>query len=92
VTREHDLRKSGKFSAGISRSNNQALRGDAARKARLDRGSSDGCPGALWNRDQLEECRRERAPELTRIVVTIDPATSSNEDSDETRHHRRRHR
>lgn len=42
-------------------------------------------PGALWTRDLIEQSRRERAPvELTRIVVAIDPAASSNEDSDET--------
>ena len=33
-------------------------------------------PGALWNRDALDQCRREHAPELRRIVVAIDPAAS----------------
>ncbi len=41
--------------------------------------------GALWTRDQLEQCRRERAPaELVRVVVAIDPAATSGEDADET--------
>jgi phage terminase large subunit-like protein len=34
--------------------------------------------------DQIDGARRERAPELQRIVVAIDPAVSSNEGSDET--------
>jgi phage terminase large subunit-like protein len=41
-------------------------------------------PGALWGHAMLEECRREHAPELTRIVVSIDPATTSGDDADET--------
>jgi predicted phage terminase large subunit-like protein len=41
-------------------------------------------PGALWNLDQLDQCRRASPPPLRRIVVAIDPAASSHEDSDET--------
>lgn len=41
-------------------------------------------PGALWQRDQLNELRLKQAPELTRIVVAVDPAVTSGETSDET--------
>jgi phage terminase large subunit-like protein len=41
-------------------------------------------PGALWNRDALDQSRREHAPALLRIVVAIDPAATSGEDADET--------
>jgi phage terminase large subunit-like protein len=41
-------------------------------------------PGALWQLDWLDRDRDERAPELKRIVVAIDPAVSTNEGSDET--------
>ena len=43
-------------------------------------------PNALWNRDLLEELRRskEDLPALAKIVIAIDPATTSNEKSDET--------
>ena len=57
---------------------------------RLGRQELDGevledVEGALWSRDQLEQCRRERAPvELVRVVVAIDPAATSGEDADET--------
>lgn len=39
-------------------------------------------PGALWNLAMFDE--RRAAPDLKRIVVAIDPAASTNEDSDET--------
>ena len=44
-------------------------------------------PGALWNRARLEELRwpvYRSVPELTRIVVAIDPAVTTGEDADET--------
>ena len=41
-------------------------------------------PGALWNRTLLDELRVEKAPEIKRVVVAIDPAVSNNEGSDET--------
>ena len=44
----------------------------------------DDAPGALWKRDRIEETRVAKAPQLTRIVVAIDPAATSGEDADET--------
>jgi phage terminase large subunit-like protein len=40
-------------------------------------------PGALWTRDLIERSRGD-APDLSRIVVAIDPAVTSGEDSDST--------
>lgn len=40
--------------------------------------------GALWQLAWLDRDRVTSAPELTRIVVAIDPAVSNNEGSDET--------
>ncbi len=40
--------------------------------------------GALWRYDQMEDARTERAPELARIVVAVDPAVTAGEASDET--------
>lgn len=40
--------------------------------------------GALWNRALIEKHRVKKAPDLKRIVVAIDPAVTSNEQSDET--------
>lgn len=42
--------------------------------------------GALWIRNWIEDTRitKENVPQLTRIVVAIDPAVTSGENSDET--------
>jgi phage terminase large subunit-like protein len=40
--------------------------------------------GALWQLSRIDELRVREAPQLTRIVVAIDPAVSTGEDSDET--------
>ena len=44
----------------------------------------DDIPGALWQRSQLDEHRVLEAPtDLERVFVAVDPATSSEEGSDE---------
>ena len=40
--------------------------------------------GALWQRSMIDELRVKSAPEMQRVVVAIDPAVTSGEDSDET--------
>lgn len=40
--------------------------------------------GMLWNRQIIERLRMATAPQLERIVVSVDPAASANLDSDET--------
>jgi len=44
----------------------------------------DDNPGALWQRRQIDATRVSVAPDLKRVVVAIDPAVTSREDSDET--------
>jgi phage terminase large subunit-like protein len=41
-------------------------------------------PGALWHRAMIEANRVEQAPRQQRIVVAVDPAVTTNADSDET--------
>jgi hypothetical protein len=43
----------------------------------------DEAPGALWRRSDIEKYRVDKAPELTRIVVGIDPSGSDKTTSDE---------
>lgn len=50
----------------------------------LDAEILDDTPGALWKRDQIEALRVVKHPDLSRIVVAVDPAVTSNEGSDET--------
>jgi phage terminase large subunit-like protein len=56
---------------------------------RLGRQEIDGellldVPNALWQLSWLDRDRVEKAPELERVVVAIDPAVTSGEDADET--------
>ena len=44
----------------------------------------DDTPGALWSHSIIDAARQAAAPNLARIVVAIDPATTSGEDADET--------
>lgn len=44
----------------------------------------DDNPGALWQRRQIDATRVAAAPAFRRIVVGVDPAVTSREDSDET--------
>jgi phage terminase large subunit-like protein len=43
----------------------------------------DDVPGALWKLAPIEAARVKTAPELSRVVVAIDPSASSGPDSDE---------
>lgn len=40
--------------------------------------------GALWSHDRLDETRVRNAPQMSRIVVGVDPAVTSGEDADHT--------
>ena len=44
----------------------------------------DDVEGALWTRGIIDRNRVDKQPALSRIVVSIDPAVTSNEKSDET--------
>jgi phage terminase large subunit-like protein len=44
----------------------------------------DDVEGAMWSRDMIEAARVSSLPDLVRIVVAIDPATTSTESSAET--------
>lgn len=40
--------------------------------------------GLLWNRQIIEQCRVSKKPELSLVVVAVDPATTKTMESDET--------
>ena len=44
----------------------------------------DDVEGALWSPSMIEKTRVAETPEMQRVVVSIDPAVSNNENSDET--------
>jgi phage terminase large subunit-like protein len=68
----------------LTRAALERLKGTRIGRQELDAEMLDDVPGALWQRSQLDAFRIDKAPELTRVVVAIDPAASVSEDSDET--------
>jgi phage terminase large subunit-like protein len=50
----------------------------------LDAELLDDMPGGLWRRGIIEATRISAPPELSRVVVAIDPAASASEAADET--------
>jgi len=59
-------------------------RGTRLGRQELDAEILDDNPGALWKRVWIDELRVQVPVTLKRIVVAIDPAATSNPDSDET--------
>ena len=59
-------------------------RGTRLGRQELDGEILDDMPGALWTHGIIDAARLSAVPELTRIVVAIDPAVSSSETADET--------
>ena len=50
----------------------------------LDAELLEDTPGALWSHASIEASRLRSAPEMTRVVVAIDPAVTSGDAADET--------
>jgi phage terminase large subunit-like protein len=50
----------------------------------LDAEILDDMPGGMWRREIIEATRMNALPELSRVVVAIDPAVSASEKADET--------
>ena len=50
----------------------------------LDAELLDDMPGGLWPRGIIEATRMSKAPEISRVVVAIDPAVSVSEHADES--------
>lgn len=56
----------------------------AKRRRFLDGKFNDGTENALWTPEIISLSRVSKAPRLKRIVVSLDPAVTAKEDSDET--------
>ncbi|HEX5279033.1 MAG TPA: terminase family protein [Micropepsaceae bacterium] len=62
----------------------ERYRGTRLGRQELDAEILEDMPGALWTRSTIDATRVAAAPELTRIVVGVDPAASSGERANET--------
>jgi phage terminase large subunit-like protein len=61
-----------------------SARGTRLEQQELEGVMLDDVEGALWTADNIDSFRVTAAPELIRVVVAIDPAVTSEEESDET--------
>ncbi len=59
-------------------------RGTTLGRQELEAEILDDIPGALWTRTLLDANRLTKAPEMLRVVVAVDPASTSGEDADDT--------
>jgi phage terminase large subunit-like protein len=84
VTRGSSYENRANLAPGFFESIVNKYQGTRLGRQELDAELLEDTPGALWNLDGLDRARRDRAPELARIVVAVDPAVSTKEGSDET--------
>jgi hypothetical protein len=83
----HDRRKPRQPGARLSRPDRALLSGTRLGRQELDAELLDDMPGAMWQRGIVEATRTSTLPELSRVVVAIDPAASASEDADDFAHH-----
>lgn len=62
----------------------QRYRGTRLGRQELDAEILEDVPGALWSRRSLDEERVDRAPGFKRLIIGVDPATTSGETANET--------
>jgi phage terminase large subunit-like protein len=84
VTRGRSTDNLGNLSPSYQRNVIDRYKGTRLGRQELDAEVLDDIPGALWSRRSLDECRVPKAPVLTRIVIGVDPATTSSEGANET--------
>jgi phage terminase large subunit-like protein len=84
VTRGSTYENRGNLAPGFIEEIIRKYEGTRLGRQELEAEILDDMPGALWSRGLIEAGRARQAPELTRVVVAIDPAASSGGASDET--------
>lgn len=83
VTRGSTYDNSGNLPASFLQSIITKYEGTRIGRQELNAELLEDVPGALWQRSRIDGLRVKAAPRLKRIVVAIDPAVTSAEDSDE---------
>jgi phage terminase large subunit-like protein len=85
VTRGRTLDNASNLAAPFLRQIEERYGGTRLGRQELEGEVLEDIPGALWQRTTIDDLRRPVAPkQLDRIIVAVDPATSSEERSDET--------
>ena len=86
VTHGRTLDNSKNLSSVFLKQIQERYAGTRLGRQELDAEILNDVPGALWRRSSIEDYRigPDKAPEMSRIVVSVDPAVSSHESSNET--------
>lgn len=85
VTRGSTYDNAANLAPGFIQAIRQRYEGTRLGRQELNAELLDDVPGALWSRTMIEDALvRSTPPAMTRVVVAIDPAVTSGEDSDET--------
>jgi phage terminase large subunit-like protein len=85
VTRGRTFDNASNLAAPFLRQIEERYGGTRLGRQELEGEVLEDIPGALWQRTTIDKLRRSEAPrQLDRIIVAIDPSTSSEEHSDET--------
>lgn len=82
VTRSRTTDNAAHLAASFVTEVERRYAGTALGRQELDGEIIENVAGALWKRDWIDSARVERAPELTRIVVAVDPPVTAEASSD----------
>lgn len=83
VTRGSTFDNSGNLAKPFLKQIEERYSGTRLGRQELEGEILEDIPGALWNRSSIDENRVKEAPEMERVIVSVDPAASSHEGSDE---------
>jgi len=84
ITRGHTMDNKANLAPSFLKYIVEKYQGTRLGRQELDGEVLDDNPDALWKRDRIDELRVRQHPDLTRVVVAIDPAASDNPESAET--------
>lgn len=85
VTRGSTMENRGNLAPSFLRQITARYQGTRLGRQELEAEVLDDNPNALWTREQLEKCtiKRDKLPQMQRIVVAVDPSGSDGESEDE---------
>jgi phage terminase large subunit-like protein len=84
VTRGASYENRGNLAPGFFDQIIRKYQGTRLGRQELEAELLEDTPGALWSHASIEASRLRSAPEMTRVVVAIDPAVTSGDEADET--------
>lgn len=82
VTRGSTFDNAGNLASSFLQRVKQKYEGTRLGRQELNAEMLDDLPGALWTREEMDEHRKAKAPDMQRIVVAVDPSGTAGEEDD----------